>query len=213
MSSPVAHPPTKTSSSSSGCISLRAASSRGRFGSFMELMSKPLDQFLLRKPAFSGATFTHRVDKGEHLVQGRIAQGSGGSSFVQRLGTDAAMLTFRKGPYWWQLRSWLDLLVERPLDERTNTSAQRKGPIQSLTSGLVNNAGSDLLSPRERAGASDQQRSFSKLHGRPLDERTNTSAQRKGPMQSLTSGLREIMPAATYSPMEFPPQYHRRYQA
>src|SRR5687767_390482 len=97
MSSPVAHPPTKTSSSSSGCSSLTAASSRGRFGSFMEV-SQPLDQFLLRELSFSGATFTKRIDEREHLVENRIAQGSGRSSLIQRLEADTAVLTFRKRP-------------------------------------------------------------------------------------------------------------------
>jgi hypothetical protein len=74
---------------------------------------KPLDQFLLREFAFSGATFTKRIDESEHLIENRITQGGGGSSLVQRLETDAAVLTFRKGPYRWQLGAKLDLFVER----------------------------------------------------------------------------------------------------
>ncbi|MBI3048188.1 MAG: hypothetical protein HYY76_07725 [Acidobacteria bacterium] len=78
----------------------------------MELMSEPLDQCLLSKLAFSGATFTKGIDEGEHLVENRITQGSGRSSLVQWLEADAAMLTFRKGPYWRQLGTRLDLFVE-----------------------------------------------------------------------------------------------------
>jgi aspartyl protease family protein len=37
--------------------------------------------------------------------------------------------------------------------------------------------------------------------------------QDKGPSVFRRSGLRGIMPAATYSPIQFPIQYHRRYQA
>jgi len=61
----------------------------------MELLSEPLDQFFLRQFALSGATFTKRIDEGQHLVENRIAQCSGGHGLVQRLEADAAGLTFR----------------------------------------------------------------------------------------------------------------------
>jgi hypothetical protein len=109
----------------------------------MELVSKPLDQFLLRELAFSGATFTKRIDEGEHLIEDRIAQGSGRSSLVQRLETDAAVLTFRKGPYWWQLGSMLDLFVERRRGIRRGdptgdfASPRRKGVLDPVHEELL----------------------------------------------------------------------------
>jgi hypothetical protein len=69
----------------------------------MELASNALDQFLLREPAFSGATFAKGVDEGQHLIKDRVSQGGGRRSLVQGFKADAAVLTFRKGPDWWQL--------------------------------------------------------------------------------------------------------------
>jgi hypothetical protein len=77
----------------------------------MELVSKPLDQFLFRELAFSSATIAKRINESQHLIKERISQGSGGSSLVQRLETDAAVLPFRTGPYWWQVGARLDFFV------------------------------------------------------------------------------------------------------
>jgi hypothetical protein len=65
----------------------------------MELASNALDQFLLCELAFSGATFTKGINEGQHLIKDRISQGGGRRGLVQRLKTDAAVLTFRKRPY------------------------------------------------------------------------------------------------------------------
>jgi hypothetical protein len=69
----------------------------------MELASNALDQFLLREVAFSGATFAKGVNEGQHLIKDRISQGGGRRGLVQRFEADAAMLTLRKRPDWWQL--------------------------------------------------------------------------------------------------------------
>ncbi|OFW15191.1 MAG: hypothetical protein A3F70_10985 [Acidobacteria bacterium RIFCSPLOWO2_12_FULL_67_14] len=109
----------------------------------MELVSEPFAQFLLRKFALSGATFTKRVDEGEHLVENWIAQGSGGSGLVQRLKADAAVLTFRKRPYWWQLGARLDLFVEgrrgirRGDPTRNLASPSRKRVLHSVYEELL----------------------------------------------------------------------------
>jgi hypothetical protein len=78
----------------------------------MELASNALDQFLFGEPAFSGPTFAKSINESQHLIKERISQGGGGSSLVQRFKTDAAMLTFRKGPDRWQLGAKLDLFLE-----------------------------------------------------------------------------------------------------
>jgi len=79
----------------------------------MELVSNAVDQCLLGELALSGATLTKRIDESQHLEESRISQGCGGSRFVQRLETDAALLTFGEWPHWGQLGAWLNLFVER----------------------------------------------------------------------------------------------------
>ncbi len=102
--------------------------------------------------------------------------------------------------------------------------SRRDGSLQFGEKGLERGVGGRRLcqSGRHRGGKSDRQRERphsgnvkinQQSHNLPICESTN--GETKKPAAFSHSGLfvSVILPAATYSPIEFPLQYHRRYQA
>jgi plasmid stabilization system protein ParE len=66
---PVAHPPTNTSSSSSGLSRSTARSRRARFGSFIGLPSDPNAQVLFRHGPLACPTISQRIDERQELIE------------------------------------------------------------------------------------------------------------------------------------------------
>lgn len=98
MNRPVVHPPTNTSSSSTGASRRTTDSNRARFGSATEKSPKlgaelPLSQLALAYPSVPKS-----VDQCKEFVEHRVLQGSLGRGPVQRLKRDTGHVTFHVRP-------------------------------------------------------------------------------------------------------------------
>ncbi len=112
--SPVAHPPTNTTSSSIGSNARAAASSNRRFGSScIRSFSYALYDLSLREAPLAGATVPQCVQEGQQFVEARVRLRGQGYGRVQRLEGNTSVLTHRERPDRRKIRPRRDVTVQR----------------------------------------------------------------------------------------------------
>src|SRR6266540_2059805 len=113
MNRPVMHPPTNTSSSSTGASRRTTDSKSARFGSATEESPKACAQLFLRKLPLARASVAQRIDQGQQFVEYRVLLCGFRRGLVQWLERDASYVALRIRPDWRKVAALSDLGVQR----------------------------------------------------------------------------------------------------